>query len=387
MGGRESVRWIGSCKSPWNRVMSFAGLGALEMDIERIEYTRHFGQQLVVIVDPGAGAGKHGFEPACLRGRFAADIQAMHHFADAYERCVSLERERRQKHFERHLVVDVREGRTVKVEAQRVFGNATDVAEPDEGGILVDEATNQPGAGDAVHPGPATCRPTPALVVTAREALNRAMGGQRFIGAVVARETRLRVRRGALCPFATFAGEVVDREDRFQAFVPEPKLTACFRFRALAQTLEQRIKFGLAFPVSLSAIKQAEPLVLELRVLLCEFDDIGGCPGCRQLTAQFVERLPQFAALWQQIDAVAEDGRAERFHLPPEAHPQSAVLAGQRGDKEQPGHCVQYLMRYAISIARMKSKSSPKLARTPGLTMPNAYLRACGRSGFSVPES
>src|SRR6185437_3531272 len=65
------------------------------------------------------------------------------------------EAEGRQERLEGDALADMREGRAVEVEAERPLRAVGRLGQPAKARLRVDEAAEQPGARDAVHPGAA----------------------------------------------------------------------------------------------------------------------------------------------------------------------------------------------------------------------------------------
>src|SRR5688572_25425187 len=88
-----------------------------------------------------------------------------------------LEPEARRKHLERHLPADVREGRPVEIEAERVRRTLRGRLEPDKARVAVDVAANQPRARKPIDPRTLARRPQPAVIAAGVEPRNCALNG------------------------------------------------------------------------------------------------------------------------------------------------------------------------------------------------------------------
>jgi hypothetical protein len=122
--------------------------------------------QLIVIGVDLAQAGQHGLQPGRFGHRNAADVEEVHGPRDALQPRVRIQPEAGRQHLEADARADVREARAVVVEAQcaaRRGGRSSRIGQPDEARLGIDEAADQPGAGQAVDPGPRPRGPALAL--------------------------------------------------------------------------------------------------------------------------------------------------------------------------------------------------------------------------------
>ena len=88
----------------------------------------------------------------------------MHEGGDANQAGIGFKAEAFHENFERHLVAGVGERRAVEIEADRTLRTVPDIRQPQEPGMRIDEAPDQPSASQPVGPGPVTSGPRFSLV-------------------------------------------------------------------------------------------------------------------------------------------------------------------------------------------------------------------------------
>ena len=258
---------------------------------------------------------------------------------DPCERGIGLEAEAREQRLERHAVADVAEGRAVEVEAERALRAFRRRREPAEARLRVDEAADQPGAGDAVDPQATPRRPRAALVLRALEprhaaapcrAARRARAGRRC--AARARATRRRPRRSP-------RREEVDRAHRIEL--------ALQPFSAGARARSARARPGRGSPPSRCAAarrsRRCDRRAGGTRAFLAVARMHGHQPGvaafARALVGQLLQSLLPRVARGQQIGTVAQRAATDRLQRAPDAHARGRALGRQRDDEEQPVGC------------------------------------------------
>src|SRR5215471_11700900 len=135
---------------------------------------------LIVAEGPRLDSPEHGFEALGVGHGNAADIEEVNCVADRGERRIPVEPEAAEKHFERDPVSDVGELGAVEIEAERALGTAARDVDPGEPCLLVDEAPDEPDAGQAVDPEVLARHPSAAAVFGRVEAAKPSLRGARL---------------------------------------------------------------------------------------------------------------------------------------------------------------------------------------------------------------
>src|SRR5262245_10870847 len=88
----------------------------------------------------------------------------MHRGADRGEPRIVIEAEAREENLECHAVIDVRELRTVEIEAYGLPWTVARTIDPSELGLAIDESLDEPRAREAIHPQILARCPHPLLI-------------------------------------------------------------------------------------------------------------------------------------------------------------------------------------------------------------------------------
>lgn len=86
------------------------------------------------------------------------------------------------QHFKGHTIVDVAEGRAIKIKPHRLFRAIVAILKPEKLRILVDKTPYKPGAGKPVNPWPATRSPDPVMKILRLQPCQQATDGMRLSG-------------------------------------------------------------------------------------------------------------------------------------------------------------------------------------------------------------
>src|SRR5260221_534835 len=166
--------------------------------IKEIEDAHRFGGERIVAARLLLDPAQHGFEPFGIGHGNAANVEEVDDGADGRKGRVMLQVETCQQHLERHAVTNVRELRAVEVEADGLARPLVRPFDPDELRLRVDEALDQPGAGQAIDPRILAGRPGPLLVTVLVDQPQALPGGARPAarGGVAPAAPELRARLG-----------------------------------------------------------------------------------------------------------------------------------------------------------------------------------------------
>ena len=279
-----------------------------------------------------AGSRRRPLRRASWRRR----LERVHEPPDLYQRRVLLELEARQHLLVGHAVPAVAERRTVVAEGDRGGRRVAALVEPDEHRLRVDEAADQPGAGEAVGEERFARRPAAAEVgaVRARDAGRRRRG--RASGKISSR-TRASMpdqHRSALSRSGELKkSSATDRlevaallaehpVDRDRVGDPEPGLERFHRLHEL--------------PVLLGAVEQTAEL-LRLRLVHALYvQDVDAAVDARHEPASLAETAAVLGRFGQQVDAVAQRRAAQRLQRAEHLHPPRGVVGGKLGDEREP---------------------------------------------------
>src|SRR6185437_1381327 len=132
--------------------------------IQAIEHRRDGLEKGVVVGLQRACSGHDRREARTLCRRDAPKVQVMDHGSQAGQSLVLLEPEGCEEHLESHLVAGVSELRSIKIEAYGLLRDFLDALQPEKLRLLIDEAANEPGGGDAIDPEPLARYPGAARV-------------------------------------------------------------------------------------------------------------------------------------------------------------------------------------------------------------------------------
>src|SRR5258706_7769521 len=155
-----------------------------------------------------------------------------------------------EQHFERHAVTDVRELGAVEVEPHGIAPTLAWHVDPDELRLRVDEALDQPGAGQAIDPRILAGRPGPLLVTALVDQPQPLLGGARLAAGIGVAQAALELRDRLRCLELGLAGIEVD-------------------FRELVEGALEPLHPGLRFagPEPGEGFAELAYLVLELAIL------------------------------------------------------------------------------------------------------------------------
>src|SRR4051812_13446458 len=142
-----------------------------EAGIEEIEDAQRFDEERVVAAGLFARTLKHRFQSFRFRHRDTARVQAMDRRAEPADRRVTCQAEALGEHLESHQAARVGEVGAVEIEADGVARQRAWRLEPHELRFAVDEAPDQPGARQPVHPWPLAGGPGAPAVAGGRKLL------------------------------------------------------------------------------------------------------------------------------------------------------------------------------------------------------------------------
>ncbi len=225
----------------------------------------------------------------------------------------------------------------VEVEAQGVRRTVSGRGQPQNARLRIDEAANQPGRGQPVHPRAAASGPGPALVLGQGASRDTHLQAMRLARRQLLLDGGFQLLQGRLRLFLAGAGEEVDGGDAGQSLAQPPPLfqPLCGVVRVQAKQLFLNVLSQLL--IVCIALKQRRKMAAVQRaagqqardaaVLL----DIGG---------DGLELLQAGVADGQQIGSIAQRGGAASFQGAPGAHARGGVFGGQGSDQQQPVHDV-----------------------------------------------
>ncbi len=149
--------------------------------VQIVQHLPALPEQGVVILDARLQAFQQRLDTRGL-GRLAAHVQRMDDGADPHQGRVAFQPEARQQGFEGDAMADVGEARAVEIESQRIRRAVLDALQPDEARVAVDEAADQPGGRQPIHPQVLPGGPGLLLEIGEGETLGLAVLGMRFVG-------------------------------------------------------------------------------------------------------------------------------------------------------------------------------------------------------------
>mmetsp|Transcript_5759 Transcript_5759/g.22391 ORF Transcript_5759/g.22391 Transcript_5759/m.22391 type:complete len:239 (+) Transcript_5759:2075-2791(+) len=218
--------------------------------VERIEHGRSRGGQHVVVGMHFAQAGQHGLETGCLGYRDATDVQVVNDLREPLQAGVGIEAEARGDDLEAHPRAHVGEASAVVVEAEHTTRRLGRIGEPDELRLRVDEAADQPGAGQAVHPGPRPRRPALALVLSRVETRDAVRcPGHGLSLRVRGIDSLAQAGQMGLGLPGGVARVVVDLAQRLERVGDATQASAGFHLTECRKTGRKRVGVGAPFPV------------------------------------------------------------------------------------------------------------------------------------------
>ena len=306
------------------------------MGVHGIEDAADLRQQRIVVGEALARAGEHGLEAARFGHEALADVQRTHHGAEPCQRRIAIQAECRGQHFEGDARADVRELGAVEVEADRVRRAVPGGVQPQEACVAVDEAADQPGAGDPVHPQPAPRGPGPSAIggrvappdgLVARVRLTRRQ-------AQLGRPDELaQGRRGLL---AGVVRKIIDGAQRVMVAAQPAQAAPDVLRRHGGQRLRAAGQGASPCLVLGAAIEQRSITGF----FLFRSGMHAGQPGRPVLACDVVGKRAQLRFQGgqgrQQIGAVAQRRTTERLQRAPDAYAQRRAVAGQAHDKQLP---------------------------------------------------
>lgn len=199
----------------------------------------------------------------------------------------------------------MRECRAVKVEAERIVGAFAWRREPDETRLRVDEAANQPSAGNAIDPHALSRRPRASLIVVDRERLDdtrRGMGLTRRQHRVDERNEVLPRDLGAGC---RVVGEIIDRADGVEILAQAAQQAGQFggglageRFAGFGETVNERC-------IIVAAIEQRAKFRFLRRVEAWCAQQVRGAAAVGDRDGEFAQHCLMLVRKGEQVDAVA----------------------------------------------------------------------------------
>src|SRR6185312_15624289 len=137
--------------------------------IQTVEDGCHRLQQRIIILLQGAGAGHDGRKAGSLRDGNSADIQMMDERAEAGESGVLVQPEAGCEYLEGDFGIHVCEGGSIEVKAKRPLRAVLRTLQPQEPGLRIDEAPDEPCRGNTVDPQMLAGRPGAAAIRLAIE--------------------------------------------------------------------------------------------------------------------------------------------------------------------------------------------------------------------------
>jgi len=293
-----------------------------------------FGEAVVVGMQ-GAQPGQQRLDAGRFCHRQPADIERMHDGAQACKRGVAVERELAQQHLEGHQAAAVRELRAVEVEADGALGLVRRRCDPQETRLRIDEAADQPHAGDAVNPKAPARGPGLASVVAGHQRRHPGVPlCPRFVGCETPLHLLAQRLECLLNLLARGARKVVDRLDLLRRLLE--RLQPAQQFGGLAAPHVPRQ--GLALLVQRAVlgrpVEQQRPPARLLGLRL-DRQDFGMPAGGLNLHDQGIEDV-RLGLRRQQVGAVAQCRRAQRLGLSPNAHAQRGVASRLGRDQQLP---------------------------------------------------
>src|SRR6267378_1520853 len=303
--------------------------------VKEVEDFTCLDERFVVAASLALDPLQYRLETPGVRHRNAADIEEMDRITEGRHRRIVIETEAREKRFEGDPTLHVREHGAVEVEANGTLRAIARPLDPDEPRVSVDEALDEPRAGEAIHPGVLPRRPhaiaVPGGIEPAQLALRRMRltygerplhldleGGQRVC--------RLSMRR---------PGIEIDRDESLERS---------------AQALHERLRLALAQTPQRSP-RGADPRN-ELSVFLAAVEQLVDVFGLRGRPQTQLGRHRESARrahcrfrfgqgrglrrrLRQHVNAIAQNGASGALEQPPHPHANGGVAGGEVG---QQGH-------------------------------------------------
>ena len=274
------------------------------------------------------------------------------------------------------LRADVAEGRAVEVEADRLLRAVGRRLQPDEARLRVDEAADQPGAGQTVDPGPAPRGPGATAVVGDVQPRDGALRRMRFVGRKGLREIGLELAQRGVGLALRFAREEVDRNALIERLAQLARLFQRLGRRIGVERRATGGDVGQQGAEIVTAVEQG-PMVATVHAhhvcvtaLLAHVDSDAG------------QQLPVRVTVGQQIHAVAQHGSTTGLERAPGAHACRGVLGRQRQDQQMPMHDVDHTTCCSVLNLICGAPRWPSRLRHPGRRECHA-ARACrmGASG------
>src|SRR6267154_121485 len=250
----------------------------------------------------------------------------MHRACDASERRVAFEPEAREQHLEGHPAVDVRKLRPVEVEADRFLRPGARAVDPDEAGIAIDEAADQPGAGYAIHPEVLPRRPYAVLVGLSVERPEMPKRGARLTARILDAALEGGKRLGGLS--LPIARQEIPRG--------KPLKRASQSFERAgggggSELFEQR-------SVVRAAVEQSAHLLELFRALRLQLDDHGRSASGVDLGLKPGQHLASRRALRQDVHAVTQHATTGFLERAPDANAQARVTRRQAENQSVEDH-------------------------------------------------
>ena len=237
----------------------------------------------------------------------------------------------------------MREARAVVIKADRAARRACWVVQPDEAGVFIDKAPDQPGAGQPIDPGPRPRGPALALKaahVQARDA-ERGLRNRLAPGKLRVQSRAQRLARG-LRLFGGRAGVVVDRAQGVQRVAGRAHAAPGLQLRQGAELALQRGDRFMPGRVGRAAVEQHENVVPLRIVARRQFEHRRAAAVLAHLGGQRFEARAMLDR--QHIGAVAQRLAAHRFERAPHAQAHRVGL-GRQGQQEQGPHTAKYTLQ------------------------------------------
>ena len=136
--------------------------------------------ELVVVGNRCPQAGQDLLHPGGLRRLNATDVQEVNDGAEPVH-ALALQAEGGDQVFERHLCACMGKPCAIEVESQGAVWAFRWRSEPQDAGILINVAPNQPSASQSIHPRTCACRPGPPLIVVDKQPDDGAVNRMRFV--------------------------------------------------------------------------------------------------------------------------------------------------------------------------------------------------------------
>ena len=225
------------------------------------------GQQLIVVGNRLAQPRQDLFDTAGLGWLLATDIEVVDHAGNASQPGL-VQGKTVLQGFEGHPAADMAERRAIEVEPQRIGRAIRRGVQPEDAPGGIDEASDQPGAGQTIDPGPFARRPDPPLIIAAAEQRDRQLLARRLVRRERAAEGAFQLLQRRVHLWPGFAGEEIDSRQMGQGFAqladPPGGLECVVRTELGATVLDIRPQPGV-FLATLEQLDEALTLGISHR--------------------------------------------------------------------------------------------------------------------------